>query len=332
MAHANKLSDSSFEILYVWAIVCKPIAIKHVIDSLLETFPASNIWSANVNFFGKRRGLTENGEVLKLNSLASLRHQAHIVLYTTALMPVTTSNLDRGGTSESDLSSATKLLVVGSSGHAAVLVDAIQLGGAYRIAGYLDDTAARGTLRRGYPILGSVEDVAAVCAEHEIEDAVIAIGDNWWRRHAYEKLIERSPQLKFPAVVHPSAVVAKSAEIGRGAAVLAACQIGPGSKVGVFCILNTGSSIDHDCQMHNFSSIGPGVFTGGLVEIGECSAIGVGASISDRISVGRHAVVGTGAVVVRNIPDLVVAYGNPARVHRSRPEAESYVASNKRSV
>jgi acetyltransferase-like isoleucine patch superfamily enzyme len=80
--------------------------------------------------------------------------------------------------------------------------------------------------------------------------------------------------------------------------------------------------------MHKFSSIAPGVSTGGLVEIGECSAIGVGASISDRISIGRHTVVGTGAVVVRDIPDLVVAYGNPARVQRSRAEGEKYVGSD----
>jgi acetyltransferase-like isoleucine patch superfamily enzyme len=79
--------------------------------------------------------------------------------------------------------------------------------------------------------------------------------------------------------------------------------------------------------MDNFSSIAPGVFMGGLVQIGECSAIGVGASISDRISIGRHAVVGTGAVVVRDVPDFVVAYGNPARIQRSRQEGEKYVGS-----
>jgi sugar O-acyltransferase (sialic acid O-acetyltransferase NeuD family) len=331
VGHANKLGDSSLEILYVWAIIGKPIAVKHVIDSLLEAFSTANIWSANVYLLRKRRGFSEDSEVLKLKSLVSLRHQAHIVLYTTALMPVQTSNVDSTGAAEVDPSGATKLVVIGSSGHAAVLIDAIQLGGAYLIAGYLDDTMARGTVRRGHPILGAIEDVAAVCAEHEIRGAVIAIGDNWWRRHVHGKLIERCPQLKFPTVLHPSAVVSKSAEVGSGAAVLATCHIGPGSKVGAFCILNTGSSIDHDCQMHNFSSIGPGVFTGGLVEIGECSAIGVGASISDRISVGRHTVVGTGSVVVQDIPDLVVAYGNPARVQRSRPEGEIYVSTNKSS-
>jgi sugar O-acyltransferase (sialic acid O-acetyltransferase NeuD family) len=221
-----------------------------------------------------------------------------------------------------------KLLVIGSSGHASVLVDAVELTGTYRVAGYLDDTVAQGTIRRGYSILGGLSDAASVCAEQLIEDIVLAIGDNWWRRKVYCDLAQKCPHLGFPVIKHPSALVAASAEVGKGTAILAGSHVGPGSQVGVFCIINTSSSIDHDCRLRDFASIAPGVFTGGLVQIGECSAIGVGASISDRISIGSHAVVGTGAVVVRDIPDLVVAYGNPARAHRSRREGEAYIQNH----
>jgi sugar O-acyltransferase (sialic acid O-acetyltransferase NeuD family) len=219
----------------------------------------------------------------------------------------------------------TKLLVIGSSGHASVLVDAVELSHTYRIFGYLDDTLARGTNRRGYHVLGRLDDVASICAEQGIENVAIAIGDNWWRRKVYSDLVRGCPNLKFPVIKHPSAIISGSARIDRGAVILASSHVGPGSRVGEFCILNTASSVDHDCTMHQFSSIAPGVFMGGLVTIGECSAIGVGASISDRILIGSHALVGTGAVVVRDIPDLVVAYGNPARVQRSRREGESYL-------
>jgi sugar O-acyltransferase (sialic acid O-acetyltransferase NeuD family) len=221
--------------------------------------------------------------------------------------------------------------VIGSSGHASVLVDAIELAGAYSIVGYLDDTVAPGIIKRGYPIFAGLADVARVCADQSIEHVVVAIGDNWWRRKVYGDLTQKGPHLKFPVVKHPSAVVAASATVGKGAAVLAGSHIGPGSRVGEFAIVNTGSSMDHDCTLHDFASIAPGVFMGGLVRIGECSAIGVGASISDRISIGSHAVVGSGAVVVRDVPDLVVAYGNPARVQRSRPKGESYIRVEKPS-
>jgi sugar O-acyltransferase (sialic acid O-acetyltransferase NeuD family) len=218
-----------------------------------------------------------------------------------------------------------QVLVIGSSGHASVLVDAINLAKIYRVSGYLDDTLARGTDRCGYPVLGRLEDAGSICAERGIENAVIAIGDNWWRRKVYSDLVRDCPDLKFPVVKHPSAVIAASAAIGRGTAILACSHVGAGSRVGEFCVVNTGSSLDHDCVMHEFASMAPGVFMGGLVQLGTCSAIGVGASVSDRISIGKHAVIGTGAVVVRNIPDLVVAYGNPARVQRLRPEGEAYM-------
>ena len=220
-----------------------------------------------------------------------------------------------------------KLLVIGSSGHASVLVDAIELTGEYTVTGYLDDTKAPGTAVGSYAILGGLADAASVCAQHLIQNVLIAVGDNWWRRKIYCDVLRSCPTLHFPVIQHPSAIVSPSAQIGKGSSILAGAHVGPGSRIGEFCILNTGSSVDHDCALHDFASIAPGVCMGGLAEIGECSAVGVGASISDRIRIGRHAVVGTGAVVVRDIPDLVVAYGNPARVKRPRTEGETYLGS-----
>jgi sugar O-acyltransferase (sialic acid O-acetyltransferase NeuD family) len=221
-----------------------------------------------------------------------------------------------------------KLIVLGSSGHASVLIDAIELAGVFTIAGYLDDTQPSGVVRKGYSVLGTFRDAAAVCAEQEIKDVVIAIGDNCQRRKVYSDLLRSCPHLNFPVVRHPSAVIARSAEIAMGTALLARSHIGPGSQIGSFCILNTGSSLDHDCKMDDFASIAPGAFAGGLVEIGKCSAVGVGASISDHISIGSHSVVGTGSVVVRDIPDHVVAYGCPARAVRLRSEGEPYMGKS----
>jgi sugar O-acyltransferase (sialic acid O-acetyltransferase NeuD family) len=218
-----------------------------------------------------------------------------------------------------------RIVIIGSSGHASVLLDTIESSGGYTVVGFLDDTIEKGTERRSYPVLGKLADASASCAQLSIGCAVIGVGDNWWRRKIYLDLMRVCPGLKFPVVKHPSAVIAASAEINEGTAILAGSHVGPYSQIGKCCIINTGSSLDHDCVLGDFASLAPGAFTGGQVNIGECSAIGVGASISHRISIGSHAVIGTGATVVRHIPDLVVAYGNPARVRRSRREAESYL-------
>jgi sugar O-acyltransferase (sialic acid O-acetyltransferase NeuD family) len=216
-------------------------------------------------------------------------------------------------------------LIFGSSGHASVLIDAMQLTGEFKILGFFDDIEVAGTVKKGHAILGGFKDYSAISKREKCNNAVLAIGDNWWRRKIYNELKQFGFQ--FPIIKHPSAIIASTSELGDGSVVLANAHVGPGAHVGNFCILNSGSSVDHDCRLSDFSSLAPGVFMGGLVEIGECSHVGVGASISDRKKIGKHTVVGTGSVVVRDIPDFVVAYGNPADVRRSRAEGENYYDS-----
>lgn len=52
------------------------------------------------------------------------------------------------------------------------------------------------------------------------------------------------------------------------------------------------------------------------VHIGENCWIGAGAIILPGITIGRNVVVGAGSVVTRDLPDNVVAVGNPCRVLR----------------
>ncbi len=52
------------------------------------------------------------------------------------------------------------------------------------------------------------------------------------------------------------------------------------------------------------------------VYIGENAWIGAGAIILPGVCIGKNAVIGAGSVVTRDIPDNVVAVGNPCRVIR----------------
>jgi sugar O-acyltransferase (sialic acid O-acetyltransferase NeuD family) len=219
----------------------------------------------------------------------------------------------------------TEILVIGSSGHGGVIIDILEACG-HRIAGYLDDAVPAGVIKRGYPILGRLADFDEVCEQRKLRDIVLAIGDNWWRRKVCND-IKMGSDVRYPLIVHPTASIARSAQVAEGSVLMAHANVGAHASLGKFTIINSGASLDHDCVLGAFASLAPGVFTGGFVEIGECSAVGVGATISDRVKIGSHSVVGTGAVVVRDIPDLTVAYGNPARVKRQRTEGEPYDGS-----
>jgi acetyltransferase-like isoleucine patch superfamily enzyme len=46
--------------------------------------------------------------------------------------------------------------------------------------------------------------------------------------------------------------------------------------------------------------------------------VGLGACLLPRIRIGAWSIIGGGAVVLHDLPDHVVAYGNPCRVIKSR--------------
>jgi sugar O-acyltransferase (sialic acid O-acetyltransferase NeuD family) len=117
-------------------------------------------------------------------------------------------------------------------------------------------------------------------------------------------------------VVHPRAYVARHARVGEGGQILANAAVGEGAVLGAACVINTAASVDHDCVLGDGVHVAPGATVAGDVTVGTCSFIAVGAVVLPRLRIGAHTTVGAGSVVTRDLPDGVVAYGNPARIIR----------------
>ena len=217
------------------------------------------------------------------------------------------------------------IAIFGSSGHARVIVDLAEKVGCYRIAGFIDSFRPKGQDECGYPVLGCEADLPSIQSQYGVEGLLIAIGDNWMRSRAWERVRAITENLPLLTAVHPSAQVGRDVHIGPGSVLLAGSIVNSGARIGTGCILNTNSSLDHDCEMGDFSSLGPGVTIGGNVQIGRYSAIGLSASIIHGITIGEHTVIGAGALVVRDMPEFVVAYGTPARAIRARHAGETYL-------
>ncbi len=218
-----------------------------------------------------------------------------------------------------------QIIIVGASGHAKVVADAVERQGRYRIIGFLDYTRSPGEPFLGYPILGREEDVPHLLHGQALAGAVVAIGDNFQRADVVRKLQNLVPNLPFVCVVHPSATIGRDVAVGPGTVVMAGVVVNPCCKVGAHCILNTRSALDHDSVLEDFSSLAPGVTTGGNVRIGAYTAIGIGATLIQRVTIGAHTVIGAGSVVVRDMGPGQVAYGVPARKVRGRAPNESYL-------
>jgi sugar O-acyltransferase (sialic acid O-acetyltransferase NeuD family) len=203
----------------------------------------------------------------------------------------------------------TRLYLLGGGGHAKVVIDVARAMGDYEVGGVFDDDPARqGSDVLDVPILGPISEESL--ARHDVQLAVIAIGDNRVRQRIARRF---DPLLQWAAIVHPQAVVAASAALGPGTVVFAGAIVQPATAIGEHVILNTASSVDHDCLVGNFAHLAPGSHVAGGVRIGEGALIGIGAAILPERTIGDWATVGAGAVVVCDVPDGMIAKGVPAR-------------------
>ena len=235
--------------------------------------------------------------------------------------------LDRGGKpSHHDVVQVKpRIVIVGASGHGLVVADILRCAGRHELVGFLDSGKPVGPGPADMPILGPGEAVAELARETGFTDCLVAVGHNDTRRRCVQMLARLMPALRFPAVVHPSAIVAEGVVLGEGTVVMAGAVINPGCVIGRHCILNTGCRLDHESRLGDFASLAPGVVTGGNVMIGAGSSVCLGAMVIHGIRIGAESVVGAGALVLDGVPDACVAYGAPARRVRDRVPTDRYM-------
>ena len=217
------------------------------------------------------------------------------------------------------------IIVIGSSGHAKVVIDSIEKENKYEIIGLLDRFKEVGSSSFGYRIIGKEEDLQNLIKIYNIEGGIIAIWDNFIRYTVYNKIIQIIPQFNFIKVIHPSAQIAKNVVIGKGTVIFANTTISSDATVGDFCIINNNSSLDHGSVMLDYSSLSAGTSIGGNAKIGLFTAVSLGAKVIHGIIIGEHTIIGAGATVIKDIPKYVVAYGTPAKVIRGRIAGEKYL-------
>jgi sugar O-acyltransferase (sialic acid O-acetyltransferase NeuD family) len=194
------------------------------------------------------------------------------------------------------------LSILGSGGHASVIIDAAELSG-FNIEYLFDDDINKWDSQlESYKIKGPISDSSS-------EYSIIAIGDNKTRRNVCLKKSEA----KWATIIHPSSIISKNVIIGEGTVIMAGVIIQSGAKIGKHCILNTGACIDHDCILDDFVHISPKCGLAGSVFIGEGTSVGIGSSIIPNVSIGKWSVIGAGSVVITDLPDYCTAIGVPSK-------------------
>jgi sugar O-acyltransferase (sialic acid O-acetyltransferase NeuD family) len=192
--------------------------------------------------------------------------------------------------------------IYGAGGHGKVVLDAMQ-SASRDCAGFVDDKQASTWM--GLSIIkASALNLNAEVRLH------LAVGSC----KAREDIAGRLINAQYFNVYHPTAVVAKSAQIGLGTFLAAQSIVAPDAKIGSHCIVNHAAVVDHDCVIGDFTHIGPQSSLGGGVSVGKCVLIGAGAVVLPSVTIADYAVVGAGAVVIQNVAVGAIVAGNPAKL------------------
>tara|TARA_B110000495_G_C22986362_1_gene580352 strand:- start:920 stop:1558 length:639 start_codon:yes stop_codon:yes gene_type:complete len=204
-----------------------------------------------------------------------------------------------------------KVIIIGSGGHAKIILDIIELENKYEIFGVVTNDKIENFY--GYKVLGN-DQILHEVKESGIWNVAIGIGgftDNLLRERIFNKMI----YLGFNVVnaIHPSAIISKTAELGKGVVLFAGVIINSEVKIFDNCIVATGSSIDHETTIENHCLISAGVTIGANVLIRKNVLCALGVKVISQIEIGEEILIGAGAVVVKSIYEKGCYLGVPAR-------------------
>jgi sugar O-acyltransferase (sialic acid O-acetyltransferase NeuD family) len=218
-----------------------------------------------------------------------------------------------------------RILLFGGGNQVHYTIDIIEKENKYEVIGIIDSVHEIGADRYGYKVLGRQDNLINIVDEYKIDAGLITIGDNWSRSIVYNAIINQMPSFEFINAIHPSVIIGKNVELGFGIVMMAGVIVNPLSKIGNFTFFATGCQIEHDCIIQDYASVSAGSIMGGYVNIGKYSAITLGVTILDRLKIGENSVIGSGSLVLKDIPDNVLAYGNPINKVRARLVGEKFL-------
>ncbi len=176
------------------------------------------------------------------------------------------------------------IILVGGGGHCHSVIDVIEQGKHFTIAGIVDLPENVGKHVMGYEVIGCDDDLKDL--KKHCQYAVITTGQissSQLRQRLYQQL--ENIGFNLPVIISPLAYVAKSAVINDGTVIMHHALVNANASVGKCCIINTKALIEHDAVVEDFCHISTAAVVNGGVRIKTGCFFGSNATSKQAIEV-----------------------------------------------
>jgi len=165
---------------------------------------------------------------------------------------------------------------------------------------------------RGLPLIsldGYAEQYGALT-----EGVIVAVGYRNLNRNRElfcQRLVAKG--LNLMSFIHPSAVVSRSATLGRGSLVLAGSVVEPFSNIGENTVVWSNCTVAHHANIGDNCWIAAGAVVSGHAEIGNNCFLGIGSVISNHVSIGEFSILGAGVLATQDVAPYATLLENKSK-------------------
>jgi sugar O-acyltransferase, sialic acid O-acetyltransferase NeuD family len=143
-------------------------------------------------------------------------------------------------------------------------------------------------------------------------EVVIAVGEPSLRSFMYHKVKEEG--IRLATLIHPGVYIDETTTVGEGTVIAEGVTITANIEIGANTYVQPHAVIGHDIKIGQHTVIGSNCQIGGGDKIGDRVFMGFLSGVTDHISIGSDVIISAGAIVFRELPEGVIAVGNPARI------------------
>ena len=203
-----------------------------------------------------------------------------------------------------------EIFIVGAGTYGEVMCELAEILG-YSVKGFYDeDEKKQGLTIMKHSVLGKFSDLN----DKEIANNsfIVAIGNNATRYKIMNRILNSGGDT--PTLVHPTATICPSAEIGKGVYIQANAYIWTKVRIEDFCIISPNVVIAHHSNVGKACLVSTLTSVGASINIEDKVFVGMGCTIVTGMhTVGENSIIGAGAVVLKDVDKNSVYAGVPAK-------------------